>query len=193
MLPEAFLERMRQMLGGEYDAFLQTFGQDRYQALRLNALKRNAEGKTAAELIGGNLICGGFETLKLEFEDELNSQLVHLIEQEKVDLIYTHYKGDVHHDHLALAKASLHAGRHVPRILTYHSNWYQSDESFAPDFYVDITDTWSKKEEVIKAHKSEYARVGDAWIDYFKKEAINYGFASGVGLAEGFRCVKWLA
>lgn len=151
-----------------------------------------AEGKAAAELIGGSLVCGGFETLHLEFEDELNSQLVHLIEQEKIDLIYTHHKGDVHHDHLALAKASLHAGRHVPRILTYHSNWYQSDESFAPDFYVDITDTWSKKEEVIKAHKSEYERVGDAWIDYFKKEAINYGFASGVRLAEGFRCVKWL-
>lgn len=52
MLPEAFLERMRQMLGGEYDAFLQTFGQDRYQALRLNALKRNAEGKTAAQAYG---------------------------------------------------------------------------------------------------------------------------------------------
>ena len=50
MLPEAFLNRMRQMLDGEYDAFLQTFGEERYQALRLNALKRNAEGKTAAEV-----------------------------------------------------------------------------------------------------------------------------------------------
>lgn len=151
-----------------------------------------AEGKKAAELIGGTLVCGGFETLKLEFEDALNAQLVHLIEQEKIDLIYTHYKDDVHHDHAALAKASLHAGRHVPRILMYHSNWYQSDVRFTPDFYQDITDTWNIKEAVIKAHRSEYERVGDAWVEYFRKDAENNGYACGVSLAEGFRCVKWL-
>lgn len=151
------------------------------------------EGERAAALIGGRLICGGFETLKLEFEDSLNAQLVHLIEQEKIDLIYTHYKDDVHHDHSALAKASLHAGRHVPRILTYRSNWYQSDLPFTPDFYQDITDTWETKEAVIRAHRSEYERVGDRWIDYFRRDAQKNGFACGVGLAEGFCCVKWLA
>lgn len=152
-----------------------------------------SEGEAAAELIGGKLICGGFETLHLEFEDDLNAQLVQLIEKEKIDLIYTHYKDDVHHDHMALAKASLHAGRHVPRILMYHSNWYQSDVRFTPDFYQDITDTWGTKEAVIKAHKSEYERVGDTWVNYFRKEAENNGFICGVKLAEGFRCVKWLA
>lgn len=151
-----------------------------------------AEGEAAAELIGGKLVCGGFETLKLEFEDNLNAQLVHLIEKEKIDLIYTHDRNDVHHDHAALAKASFHAGRHVPRILTYHSNWYQSDVRFAPDFYSDISDTWETKEAVIRAHRSEYERVGDAWIRYFRKEAENNGCACGVKLAEGFRCAKWL-
>ena len=150
------------------------------------------EGERAAALIGDRLICGGFETLKLEFEDSLNAQLVHLIEQEKIDLIYTHYKDDVHHDHSALARASLHAGRHVPRILTYRSNWYQSDLPFTPDFYQDITDTWETKEAVIRAHRSEYERVGDRWIDYFRRDAQKNGFACGVGLAEGFCCVKWL-
>lgn len=152
-----------------------------------------SEGEKAAELIGGRLVCGGFETLHLEFEDELNAQLVQLIEQEKIDLIYTHFKDDVHHDHAALAKASLHAGRHVPRILMYHSNWYQSDVRFTPDFYQDITTTWETKETVIKAHKSEYERTGGVWVDYFYQEAENNGFICGVKLAEGFRCVKWLA
>ncbi len=152
-----------------------------------------SEGEKAAELIGGRLVCGGFETLHLEFEDELNAQLVQLIEQEKIDLIYTHFKDDVHHDHAALAKASLHAGRHVPRILMYHSNWYQSDVRFTPDFYQDITTTWETKEAVIKAHKSEYERTGGVWVDYFYQEAENNGFICGVKLAEGFRCVKWLA
>ncbi len=40
MLPEKFLDRMKEMLGGEYDAFVQSLEQDRYQALRLNPLKK---------------------------------------------------------------------------------------------------------------------------------------------------------
>ena len=39
MLPEAFLARMQQMLGDEYEAFLESFEKEKYQALRLNALK----------------------------------------------------------------------------------------------------------------------------------------------------------
>ena len=167
------------------------FNSEREETRKDDVVFRDAQ--EAAEILGGRLIFGGFETLHLEFDDPLNVKLVHLIEKEKIDLIYTHYKDDVHHDHMALAKASLHAGRHVPRILTYHSNWYQSDVRFTPDFYQDITDTWGTKEAVIKAHKSEYERVGDTWVNYFRKEAENNGFICGVKLAEGFRCVKWLA
>lgn len=53
MLPEAFSERMRQMLGGEYEAFLKTFEEEPYQAMRLNVLKCNGAGKNAAEVYGG--------------------------------------------------------------------------------------------------------------------------------------------
>lgn len=62
MLPEAFLERMQKMLGEEYDAFLKTFEQDRYQALRLNALKLNTEGKSAAEVYGVPTACFAYLT-----------------------------------------------------------------------------------------------------------------------------------
>jgi len=52
MLPEKFSERMRRMLGDEYEAFLASYDQERYQALRLNALKLHMGGKSAAELFG---------------------------------------------------------------------------------------------------------------------------------------------
>lgn len=52
MLPRSFLERMERMLGDEYNAFLETFEQERYQALRLNALKRGLDGRSAADLPG---------------------------------------------------------------------------------------------------------------------------------------------
>ena len=50
MLPELFLKRMQEMLGEEYPAFLESYDKDRYQALRLNALKIRKDGKSAAEL-----------------------------------------------------------------------------------------------------------------------------------------------
>lgn len=46
MLPEKFLERMQNMLGEEYPAFLESLSSKRYRALRLNPLKtRIQEGK----------------------------------------------------------------------------------------------------------------------------------------------------
>ncbi len=42
MLPEAFLDRMKGMLGVNYEEFLASFEQEKYQALRLNTLKKAA-------------------------------------------------------------------------------------------------------------------------------------------------------
>lgn len=49
MFPDAFLKRMRQMLGSEYEDFLAALEAERHPALRLNPLKLRADGKSAAE------------------------------------------------------------------------------------------------------------------------------------------------
>lgn len=51
-LPEPFLERMRGLLGAEYGAFLEALDEERRQALRLNPLKRGADGISAAARYG---------------------------------------------------------------------------------------------------------------------------------------------
>lgn len=51
MLPEQFLHRMQEMLGGEYEAFVDSFSGDRHQALRLNALKESRDGESAAQFL----------------------------------------------------------------------------------------------------------------------------------------------
>ncbi len=48
MLPELFKERMRRMLGEEYGVFLESLGEARSRALRLNALKKGVDGYSAA-------------------------------------------------------------------------------------------------------------------------------------------------
>lgn len=51
MLPELFLKRMQEMLGDEYEAFLQSYKQEKYQALRLNSLKKTGGGESAVTVL----------------------------------------------------------------------------------------------------------------------------------------------
>ncbi len=163
---------------------------ERMEVRKDEVVFRNAQ--ESAEILGGKLICGGFETLHLEFEDTLNAKLIHMMEKEKFDLIYTHFPGDVQHDHRALARAVLHAGRHVQRILGYRCTWYQSETPFAANFFVDISDVWDQKEAAMRKYQSDSGRVKENKIAYFKNDAENNGRQNGIDYAEGFQVIKWL-
>lgn len=151
-----------------------------------------AEGRRAIEILGAEFVCGNFDTCTLEFIEELNVQILRLVESKKIDVVYTHWHADIHHDHSALAKSSLHSCRHVPRMLMYRSNWYHTPVEFRGNFYIDITEHWSIKERAIRSHVSELERTGEKWITFFRNEAVNAGQRIGVELAEVFEVVKWL-
>lgn len=151
------------------------------------------EGRNAVAILGAEeLICGQFKTLEVEFVDSLNIEILRIVQEKKIDLVYCHWVGDIHHDHQAVAEASLHACRHVPRLLMYRSNWYHSPYSFTQNFYVDISDTVEIKEKAILAHVSEVERTGRKWIRFFRNEAENAGQRIGVQHAEVFEVLKWL-
>ena len=150
------------------------------------------EGKKAMEILGVKLLCGSFKTFEVEFTEALTAEMVKIVEENKIDTIYTHWVGDIHHDHQALAKASLHSFRHIPRMLMYRSNWYHSNLEFKGNFYVDISDFWEQKKKSIEAHESEMERTGRKWIEFFHNEAKNAGQRIGVDKAEVFEVVKWL-
>ena len=152
-----------------------------------------SEAEKAMRILGVNeLICGQFKTLHVEFVDELNMEILRIIDGKKIDLVYTHWAGDIHHDHQALSRASLHGCRHIPRLLMYRSNWYHSVQDFHGNFYVDITETWDVKEKAILAHESEVERTGRKWVSFFRNEAENAGQRIGVPMAEVFEIVKYL-
>lgn len=152
-----------------------------------------SEGGEAMRILGvSDLRCGTFKTLELEFVDELNLEIINLVEEKNINCVYAHWQGDVHHDHQALARASLHACRHVPRMMMFRSNWYHSVFNFKGNFYVEISDYWEIKRRAIEAHVSEFDRTGRKWIEFFKNEAVNAGQRIGVEKAEVFEVVKWL-
>ena len=152
------------------------------------------EARNAMDILGvKELLCGNFKTLDVEFVDALNIEILKIAQEKKIDQVYAHWTGDIHHDHQPVAKASLHSCRHVPRLLMYRSNWYHSTTEFRGNFYVDITNTWEMKAAAIAAHQSEDERTGEKWIKFFKNEAENAGQRIGVKLAEVYEVVKWLS
>lgn len=150
------------------------------------------EGKKAMAILGVELICGQFKTLDVEFTETINQQIIKIVEEKKIEKVYTHWVGDIHHDHQAVAKASLHSCRHVPNMLVYRSNWYHSNLDFKGNFYIDITDHWAKKESALLVHESELQRTAYKWLSFFKNEAENAGQRIGVKYAEVYEVVKWL-
>jgi LmbE family N-acetylglucosaminyl deacetylase len=151
------------------------------------------EARTAMKILGvKEMFCGNFKTLEVEFVDSLNVEILRFIEKLQIEQVYTHWIGDIHHDHQAVARASLHSCRHVPRILMYRSNWYHSTSDFRGNFYVDITEYLHIKERAVRAHASEIERTGAKWISFFRNEAENAGQRIGVRYAEVYEVVKWL-
>jgi len=174
-----------------YVATLSGFSNHADQVIRSNDVAQQ-EGIAAIETLGATLYQGTFKTLEVEFNDLLNVDIIRIVETHQIDTVYTHWTGDIHHDHQAVARASLHSCRHVPRLLMYRSNWYHSEKDFRGNFYIDITDYWSVKEAAISAHQSEMDRTGHKWIQFFHNEALNAGQKIGVEKAEVFEVVKWL-
>jgi LmbE family N-acetylglucosaminyl deacetylase len=175
-----------------YVATVSGFSNQYDQSVRSSQVAR-AEADAAMKILGvTEMFCGDFKTLQIEFVDELNIEILKLVQDLKIDLVYTHWAGDIHHDHQALSRASLHSCRHVPRLLMYRSNWYHSTVDFRGNFYVDITPYWKQKELAILAHESEMERTGQKWVSFFRNEAENAGQRIGVRHAEIFEVVKWL-
>lgn len=162
------------------------------QEVRTNEIALKEAQDAMKEIGATELICGNFKTLEVEFVDSLNIQILRIVQEKEIDLVYSHWTGDIHHDHQAVARAALHSCRHVPRLLMYRSNWYHSTQDFRGNFYVDITNYWNAKERAIKAHVSEVERTGNKWISFFRNEAENAGQRIGVKHAEIFEVVKWL-
>lgn len=151
------------------------------------------EARNAMDILGvKELLCGNFKTLEVEFVDALNIEILKILQEKQIDLVYAHWAGDIHHDHQAVAKASLHSCRHVQRMLMYRSNWYHSTIEFRGNFYFDITEFWPTKERAIRAHVTEVDRTGEKWISFFRNEAENAGQRIGVPMAEVFEVVKYL-
>jgi LmbE family N-acetylglucosaminyl deacetylase len=95
--------------------------------------------------------------------DELIKHIEYYIDKVNPDVIFTHSPADTHHDHRAVASATVEAGRFYSNILSYE---IPLTKTFDPIVYYDISDVIDKKVELIRIFWSQSSKL------YLKANAI---------------------
>jgi len=133
-----------------------------------------------------------FQDMEVPYSKELVSKLDKIINDIKPDIIFTHFIFDTHQDHIRTAQSTLSAGRKQNTILLYEpiSPSGRGYIPFRPQVYFDISETINKKIGSLKAHKSQYEKYGNHWIDGVTARAKFRGFEMGVDFAECFELVR---
>ena len=172
---------------------------------RLDAAKELSALGKAAKSAGSILGAAGVELLdfpdnRLDSLDRLDliKTIEERIELHKPEVIYFHHIGDVNIDHRRLHEAVVTASRPMPdqcvkQLLSFEvassSEWQTpgSAPPFLPNWFVNISDQWERKQEALAAYASEMRQ----WPHARSFEALEHlarwrGAQVGVESAEAF-------
>lgn len=154
------------------------------------------EAINAAKVLDSpELIMGGFEDTRIPFNDKSVAFLENIIKEKHIDIIYTHWGGDTHQDHINTLSATMAAGRLVKNVLCYEQVPLPRITTTYPvaNYYVDITNTINSKMNACKAHKSQidkFNKHGFDMLDNVLTLAKFRGNQCGVKYAEAFNVLK---
>ena len=173
---------------------------------RETAAVREHEARAAADVIGAELIWMGFPDAFLFSGRDSRLAFIDLMRQSRPDVVITHFPGDYHPDHRAVAQIMIDVrvlGK-IPHIKTRHSVRGGISEiffmdtiagiDFAPEVYVDVAETFITKQKMLAKHKSQSAWLKDqyhtSYQELIKLVAQFRGIQSGHKFAEGFRYLR---
>jgi LmbE family N-acetylglucosaminyl deacetylase len=131
---------------------------------------RKRESYLAAELIGMKkppYILGFPDTHFPENEYRIRRRLEDIILTENPSIVYTHFRGDRHQDHVIVAQASEVACRRVPNIISYGGPSTNLD--FIPHLYqVGSEEDFKQKRRVIEVYQSQLNRDGGVNVEQIR-------------------------
>jgi LmbE family N-acetylglucosaminyl deacetylase len=173
---------------------------------------RRGEAQASADLIGAELIWMAIPDGQLMVDDATRHQFGDVIRQTTPDIIITHPPMDYHPDHNATNQLVMDASQ-VARTSNYQTSLppirkpvpvaFMSSElglNYQPEEYVDISDVWDVKREMLLQHRSQHmpGPMFDANWQPEDPDALPimrvarvmsefYGLACGVQYAEPYR------
>lgn len=150
------------------------------------------EGKNAANVLGAKLINLGFKDKSVPYSVETIEAINKIIDDYKIDVIYTHWYHDTHQDHKRTTQSVVSAGRLVKNILMYEPEYPagRSYLGFRNQYYVDITSAFETKMEALKQHKSQIRRYGNDFLGAIEARARHRGYEIGSKYAECFEVLR---
>jgi LmbE family N-acetylglucosaminyl deacetylase len=137
-------------------------------------VQRTRELIVSSKFIGAKTLwIDNFQDTHLSVGSELIDHIEFFVNLAQADIIITHSISDIHHDHKAVAAATIEAGRFVPNIMAYE---IPLTKDFKPQVFYDISDVIAEKVGLIRLFKSQRDKI------YLKANAIK-------GLA-GYRALQ---
>jgi LmbE family N-acetylglucosaminyl deacetylase len=153
--------------------------------------KRTEELKRTARYIGAKaLYIDRFPDTGLSLTSDLINHIESCINICKPDLVITHPMTDTHHDHRAVAEATIEAGRNVSTMLSYEM---PLTKGFEPHLYYDISDSMDAKLEMLSMFKSQSHKIfleSRAIRGLAQYRALQSRLGSEVIYSESFQIVK---
>ena len=152
------------------------------------------EEENGARVLGAKRINLGLETKKVPYSAETVEALNKVIDDHKIDVIYTHWYHDTHQDHARTTRSVLSAGRYVKNILMYEPEYPagRSYTGFHNQYYMDITSTFNIKMEALKQHKSQVKKYGNSFLEAVEARAKHRGYEIQTKYAECFEIIRVL-
>lgn len=169
------------------------------------AEQRVKEAREAGTVLGVSTSFLGFKDGRIEYSLENRRKITNVIRNHHADLLLTHDVSDDHPDHRLTARlvqdafyqASLPLAQseHAPCDPDNVFRFGKPESGFEPDFYVDITEEQSTKEDALECHTSQAEfleehggldRRFDDLLEDVRAQARVNGRRCGVRFAEGF-------
>jgi LmbE family N-acetylglucosaminyl deacetylase len=165
--------------------------------------------RAAAEVLGlDRLVLVGLPDQRLDTLSLLDviAPIEQCIDELRPDVVLTHFPGDVNEDHRLVARATIVATRPVPgtcvqRVCSFEipssTDWAPPipGSVFAPNLYVDISETLDTKLTAMKAYAETYVSEVRPFphprsVEALRAYAQSHGAASGLLAAEPFMLLR---
>lgn len=165
---------------------------------------REKEARDAAAIIGANVIWGGVMDEHVFPNEEQRRLMIDILREADPDVIFTHSPNDYHPDHRYVSQLVFDAyfqkglpfipGQMKPACRFGHAQLYYMDNlggiGFLPSEYVDISDVFDVKLQMLACHKSQVEAMKELaatdLADMVAVQARFRGLAAGCRYAEGF-------
>jgi LmbE family N-acetylglucosaminyl deacetylase len=165
---------------------------------------RVEESRAAAAILGAEFFFMGYDDEFLYDSPDVRRHFIDVIRAFRPDIVLCPDKdNDYIPDHTRTGQLvwDTHKMITVPNIRTehvptekIHEIWYYdtlAGINFTPEFYVDITDHWETKLNVVRCHKSQdewlVNQYGTPTVYYVETQNRFRGFQTGCTFAEAFR------